>query len=126
MTDEPDDDAADQPSTAVDAGDEAGVKKQRISKKFKESRAVGWWRMALSTVDGRRELYRLLGECGAFRISFPAGPNGAPDPGAHQYFAGRRDLGLQFFHEWMLHDREGVLTMLDENDPTYIARKKGQ
>lgn len=113
---------ADEQQGIDNAGSPAAVKKRRTRNRLERKQGAAFWRMALSTASGRRELYLLLQTCGTFRTTFACGPNGFPDERATWHAAGQRDIGERLFISWQLIDRESTFRMLDENDPRFAAR----
>jgi len=120
------DDDDDQPSDAravVDAGSADGVANQRKKIRNASQQANDCRRAVFAEPVGRREMYQILLAANAFGTPF-ATAGGFPQPEATWSNAGRRDFGLRLYHEWMLHDFDGVKAMLEENDAAFMKAKE--
>lgn len=117
-----DDEPVDRPEelpAAPNAADPTDLEKRRRRRRGEVRDVAEFWKLAFASPIGRRALWEMLHKAGTFGVQFAAGPNGTPDPLATWYHAGRRDLGLAYYHEWMVLNREGVLKMLEEHDPRF-------
>ena len=114
--------ADEQQQGTVDAGNQASVKKLRVRNRLERKQGAAFWRMALSTASGRRELYLLLQSCHTFETSFACGPNGFPNEMATWHAQGQHEIGQRLFLSWTIIDRDATFLMLDENDPRFAKR----
>lgn len=105
------------------AGSPAAVRKRITRTKLQAKEGAAFWRTALSTRAGRRELYLLLQNARTFDTPFACGPTGFPQPEASWWQAGQHDLGQRLFLSWQRIDRDAVFLMLDENDPRFSRRE---
>lgn len=78
-----------------------------------------FWRDALSTLVGRRCLWRHLVEANLGKTTFVCGPNGFPDSNGTWFEAGKRAVADRLFADLQILDHMGVYLMLCENDPAY-------
>lgn len=101
------------------AANPAAVRRRVTRTKLQAKEGAAWWRQALSTKPGRRELYLILQTARAFETPFACGPTGFPQPEATWFQAGMHDLGQRLFLSWQRIDRDAVYLMLDENDPRF-------
>lgn len=134
MTDEPPDDftedaaqppRADDPiANMPDAANPRGIRRQVRKKETADEKASRFWIVALSDPIGRLEMWKLLEAAGWRTQAFEVGPNGFPQQNASWFKAGQREYGLWLYHKLMATARDGVLTMLEENDPRF-AKPKG-
>jgi hypothetical protein len=110
--------------SADSAVDPKAIKQRTLKQKQKQHEARDWWRAALSTEIGRRELWGVLAEGHPFEKRFGCGPNGSPQPEGTLYESAKQDYALNIFLSWLKLDRDGVNLMLDENDPRFAVNKK--
>jgi hypothetical protein len=102
-------------------------KEDRIQRERRE--ADEWWRFNLSTIIGRREIWRLIagGDAAhAFETRFPAGTIGFPDPNAAWYARGEQDFGLRLYQRLLMLDPIAVAAMHQENDPRFADKRKSE
>lgn len=111
-------DALPSAQATVDAAAEPRVVKKRAAKrKLQEQEGEAFWRSALSTQTGRREIWKLLALCQAFDVPFQTGPNGFPQPEATWFKAGSIACGQRLYQKLARIDRAAVFLMGDEFDP---------
>jgi len=67
------------------------------------------WMTVLSTPEGRRLVWTILGECGLYRSSF------AVDALAMAHNEGRRDVALRLLADITQHTPDAYVLMLTEN-----------
>lgn len=103
-------------TSAVDE-DERKRREQLRQEQAREDKR--WLKRQLAHPSGRRFLWSILQESGAFEQRYGFGPTGFPNAEASWAFAGQRDLGLRLYHSWSVLDREGVLSLLDEFHPSF-------
>lgn len=115
---------ADQLPATVDAGSPAAVSRRRIRTKLEARKGAEFWRLALGTEPGRRELYLLLQAAGTFETPFAVGPNGFPHESATWFKAGAHDLGQRLFLSLQRIDILLVKQMLDEHHPAFASRPR--
>lgn len=114
---------ADEADETPDLGN-AVTRKERETRIQREAReGIDFWRAALSTIVGRRELWAFLQSCHAFEERFACGPNGHPQPDATWYHAGERDTGQRLYRSLFRIDRDAIGKMHDENDPAFAKPK---
>jgi hypothetical protein len=120
----PDDDAnPDQAPEILDAG-EPGFRRQRLSKAALEYLELErFWQAVFASPFGRKQMWDILRQAGAFDDRFGVGPNGFPQPEQSWFHMGARSLGLRLFRTWSKYAREGVMLMQDENDK-FLQRPK--
>lgn len=133
MSDAVEDDAlpeADMPQAldpaTVNVADRESIKRAARKGKRAEDEAAQWWREALSTPIGRRELYGLLASGHAFEPRFASWPNGFPAPEATWMEAGEQRLAFRFFRSLLRIDHAAVMQMLAENDPDLQPQPKSK
>jgi hypothetical protein len=100
-------------------------KRERIAREQRE--AYAFWKQALNSPVGRRELWRLIATgAGAhcFETRFPCGPAGAPDGNACWHAKGEQDFGLRLYRYWIGVDPAAVCKMHDEHDFQLARRKR--
>ncbi len=127
MVDDPDnpferqDDAEDEFEPVVPSAVDQGSQK-RIRDKAKREAAEGeaFWRSALASSPGRRELWRQIAEMRPFDRRFATGPNGFPQTEATWFYYGQQQAGLAQLRFLMKTDLAAATLMLKENDP-YLA-----
>jgi len=119
--DEPDDTPADALEETVNAAEPAQVRKQTRQKAKRDQSTAEFWSAILSTEQGRRELWGLLSEAGLFEFRAGYGPNGFPDDKVAWFYLGQKGLAERWYLRWMAMDREGVIQMLAENEPSLLA-----
>lgn len=95
---------------------------RRIKREAKEGEA--FWRDALASPVGRRELWALLGDLSTFRERYATSPNGGSAPEKQDYWRGQRDAGLALWRKLMRLDAQNVLLMHTEHDPEVAQPKK--
>ena len=100
----------------------AAHRKQRETKQD----ATKFWAGVFATAIGRREMWNLLQEAGAFEVQFACGPNGFPQVEATWFKAGASNYGLRLYHSWLLAEPEGVRQMHIENDSRWAKPKRRQ
>ena len=116
-----DDVAVDVPS-AVDP--QQPVKARRAASKAARERAEFWGR-ALGTVEGRRQVYSLMSDAGAFETIFAVTPGGQPDPAATWFRAGQREFGQRLFLTVQQAAYALTYRMMAENDHRYKDMLRG-
>jgi hypothetical protein len=82
-----------------------------------------WWHAALSTEVGRREIFALINQAGAFRLGnahFPAGESES----ATFYHLGQADFGRAWFQHLEFHHTELAILMRAENDPIFAQARQ--
>ena len=80
-----------------------------------------FWVAVLSSDIGRREIYGILRENGAFEAIFGVGPSGIPQPEASWYNAGRRDTVQRLFFTLQRYAYHQTFQMMAEHDPRFKA-----
>lgn len=105
----------------VNAAEPRSLKRARTKAKLREEEAADFWRRALGSEVGRRELWGVLQSAHAFEERFACGPNGFPQPEATWFEAGQQALGFRLYRSWMRLAPEGVTLMMTENDPALAA-----
>lgn len=105
--------------TGVDAGSQRGVSKQQRELDYQERERREFWRMVLSSVVGRREVWGILNACHPFEVKFGLGPSGVPDPQATFMAMGEQQIGLNIFLRLQQMEPEGTQKMLLEHDPRF-------
>lgn len=122
--DQPDDGSANEPLVLdARAARVYESKKRRVERERKEGEE--FWRKALNTFVGRREIWRLLTDARTFEERFASGPNGFPNSQATDYYRGERDFGLRLYQKLLVIDLEHVSQMHIENDTRFV-RPPGQ
>jgi hypothetical protein len=88
----------------VNISDETQVKSARIKEKLGRDREIADMKYLLSSMQGKRVLWRYLEECGVFRSSMT---------GNSQTFflEGRRDIGLRILSDIMEANPDAYLEM---------------
>lgn len=124
MTDGQDDDDHLPETDAIDSGSPEGVAAQTKKRSRAADKVAEFWKGVLSTEIGRAEIWRILADGGVFTSPFQVGPNGFPQPDATWFKAGQQALVFAEYHRLLLHDRVGVMLMLDENDPAFKAKAR--
>lgn len=125
MTPDEEDDPTPAEERTVDAGSEAGVRRQRRRQKDAADEERDFWRAVFATPVGRREIWKILQEdMHAFDTRFGVGPAGTPDSNATWYHRGQQDMGLRFYHRWMAIDPAAVIQMHVENDPRFAQPRR--
>lgn len=117
-----DDEPVDRPedlAASPDASDPKDLEKRRRRKRGEVRDEAEFWKMVFASPVGRKTMWRVLKNAGTFEVIFAHVNGQAPDSIASWYAAGRRELGLDLYHQWMVANREGVLKMLDEHDPRF-------
>lgn len=114
------------PRDNPDATDPCTQQRARRRKAKVEDEARAFWRRVLATPDGRREVWQLLEAAHWREKDFASTPIGFPDVNATFYRLGQRDYGLWLYHTLLGHDRDGVLTMLDDHDPRFVQPAKAR
>lgn len=103
---------------------EQAAEQQRLEIEEKQREGFEFWKSALGTVVGRREIWNLLTDSGAFRIgnaNYAIAGAGFPQDRATDYHMGARDWGDKW-HKWFLvHHTEATIQMWVENDPAYAV-----
>lgn len=85
-----------------------------------------FWMLALNSVVGRREIYRLLDSMGTFRSGFTeyaVTGVGFPQDRATDYARGARDAGRRWFEYLEFHHTELVIEMRAEHDPEFAKAR---
>lgn len=123
MTNEDDAEDTNPQPVADNAADAKAIRKRALSAAQKHRQGTDWWRAALATETGRRELWGILADCHAFEERFACGPNGFPQAEATWFEAGKQSFGLRLYQSWLRIDRDAVSLMLDENDPRFVKKK---
>lgn len=125
MSDDPDDRALPlQPSEqsgAVNTADPVAINRHRRRAKKTEDEAGDFWREVFSTPIGRREMWGILANGGAFNERFATGPNGFPQPEATWCQAGEQRLAFRLYLSWLKRCPDGVALMLTENHKDLAA-----
>lgn len=105
-----------EPATeTVNAAEPRSIKRARTRAKLREEEAADFWRRALGSEVGRRELWGVLQSAHAFEERFACGPNGFPQPEATWFEAGQQALGFRLYLSWVRLDPSGVALMMQEN-----------
>lgn len=92
------------------ASDSEQVKGARLKEKHKNEREDLDIREVLSTLPGRRFVWRYLSRCGVFKSSYS-------HSGSEVYFnEGRRDIGLSLLGDIMRASPQSYLQMIKENE----------
>lgn len=122
-----DDEPVERPELDIGLPNAASEKEQRkrettVKRLAREERE--FWRAVLALPVGRRVIFALLQRAGTFRVEFAATPPGFPHPDAQNYANGQRDFGIWLYHELGRQARDGLFTMLDENDSRFKADAK--
>lgn len=129
MADEaPDDEPLDDASPTVGPGtvnvaDPTSTKRGRRRARREEDRRTHFWQTVFSDPLGRREMWTLLNEGGAFEQRFGHTPNGMPVPEETQRQEGEHRLAFKFYLWWLGMAPEGVALMLSENHPALVGQK---
>ena len=116
-------DEAEPVSGMTNAADPKSVKRARSRAKLKEEEAGDFWRRALGTEVGRRELWGVLAAAHAFDERFSCGPNGFPQPEATWFEAGQQAFGFRLYRSWLRLAPDGVALMMQENDPALATAR---
>ena len=120
MSDHDDDDPApetpelEQPPQ-FDAGDPAAVGKRATALKLRAKESERFWQAVFASKVGRREMFGLLRDCGAFETTFACGPNGFPQPEATWFKAGQAEFGRRMRDTWVVTHTAAFALMLAEN-----------
>lgn len=98
-------------------------------RRLEEERHEGtkFWELALNSVVGRREVYRLLESMGTFRSGFTeyaVTGVGFPQDRATDYARGARDAGRRWFEYLEYHHTELIIQMRAEHDPAFSAARE--
>lgn len=120
---EPSDDAP-AASGMVNAAEPRSVKRARTKAKLREEEAADFWRRALGSEVGRRELYSILADAHAFQERFGCGPNGFPQPEETWFHAGEQAQGFRLYLSWLRLAPESVQLMMQENYPALAVPKR--
>ena len=99
------------------AGDRGTQARARRDARKRDREDADFWLRALSDPIGRRCLWDILQSTHAFDERFGVGPNGFPQPEATWMNAGEQRAGFRLYRSWMRYSPEGVLLMMQENDP---------
>lgn len=124
MSDDPEYPLPPQPaeqSGAVNAADPVAIKRARRRVKKSDDEAGDFWREVFSTPVGRREMWGILDNGGAFSERFATGPNGFPQPEATWCQAGEQRFAFRLYLSWMRLCPDGVALMLGENHKAIAA-----
>lgn len=91
------------------AASEEQVRRAEATEKFARDAEANDLRWVLSAQQGRRFLWRLLGECGVYRSSFMGGATDST-----LFNEGRRSAGIQI-QQWITEvSPEGYIKMMQE------------
>lgn len=100
----------------VDVASLTSYRKRKRKQAIAELEAREFWRGALASAVGRREIWRILQDAHYAEARFSVTPNGAPNDPGSWFNLGQQMLGQGLFTYLYLQDREGVLLMQDEHD----------
>ena len=112
-----DDEQPGNPALETTASPSRRIRESRAKRELREH--VEFWRFALATPIGRRELWRLIFSAQAghlYESRFPAGSVGFPDGNAAWYARGEQDLARRIYDALERVDHDGIWQMRQEND----------
>jgi hypothetical protein len=112
------------PAPSDDASSVADLKRKRLRKKKEFHDSEEFWRSALSTEIGRKELWKILESGHCFETRFACGPNGFPQPEHTWYALGEQSIVRRLYDTWQILDHAGVFLMRCENDPLFPKPNK--
>jgi hypothetical protein len=113
---------ADEPASQDPVADERKELKKRGRKIDQRKREdTDWWSVALSSPIGRRCIWTMIVEFGAFETTFGHTPAGFPDPNFTFYKMGARECGLKLWQRLEIEHTEMAILMRRENDPAFSA-----
>lgn len=90
------------------AADDTQVRRGKETERQREEREANDLGVVLSTVEGRRFLWRVMAKCRTYESVF------STDPGIMAFMAGRQDLGHWLFGMVTETDPRAMLTMMTE------------
>jgi len=93
----------------VDISDEKNVKKADQKQKHKRTSDLLDLKEVLSTVPGRKTIWRILEKCGTFQSTF------STESLNMGYLSGQQDIGHYIMSEIVQADEEALFTMMKEN-----------
>jgi len=102
----------------ANAAEPEAVRRQAKSQAQRQRDTAEFWRSIFATVDGRAAMWGILADVKTFEIVAGVSANGAYDPEVTAFNKGKQSVGQSLFLAWLGYDREGVLTMLAEHQPT--------
>lgn len=100
----------------TNAGDPEEQRRREELQREQARLLANFVRNTLADPVGRRFVWGLLAQSGAFEAKFGFGPQGHPNPEAHWYYAGQRDFGQRLYLQLSAIDRAGMLSLHDEFD----------
>lgn len=104
----------------VTADDVTTERRRRTRAKVEYDEAVAFWKMALGSKVGRREIWRLLRDAHTFEDRFAVGPNGFPNAESTWFQAGEKAWGQRLWLTLQKYDLGSVLLMHSENDTRLV------
>lgn len=116
--DQPDPEPANALGSTFNAAEPAQVRRRVKQQAQQAIDAAKFWQDVLASEMGRTELWKLLSEAGTFDQRAGISANGGYDPMLSSFHAGQKAFGHHLFGRLLGYDREAVLLMLTENDPT--------
>jgi len=100
------------------------VKKRQTKQQLREKEDRLWISSVLAAEAGRRWLWALISDSGAFTAPFGVSPNGFPNHESTWFLAGRQAYGLNLYHQLLRLDPVAVFAMHRENDPNFVNTKE--
>lgn len=94
-------------------------RKKRLDQEWAQREEQLFWRKLLAEPIGRRILWGLFRDGGAFEAIHAAGPTGVPDPLATEFYRGRTLFVWALYQKLAALDRRAILLMHDEHDPSF-------
>ncbi len=101
------------------AVDPKEAKKRTARKSLQAREDADFIRRMLTEPGGRRFIWGLIKDSGAFEEKYGFGPYGHPNRDANLFYAGQRDFGMRLYHRLAVADRSGLLSLHDEFDPRF-------
>lgn len=119
------DQPSDEPVTAnletVNVAEPRDVQKRTRQQRTEQQDSDEFWQMILASPRGRTEMWTILKSFGTFEHRLGVGPGGFPQPDLTQFNMGRKSAGEELYLRWMGIDREALMLMLTENEPSLKA-----
>jgi hypothetical protein len=106
---------------SVDSGTKRGHKRQLRKADLALEEERRFWEAVFGDTVGRRCMWKLLAQAHPFETSFGVSGGLVLDQYATWFEAGKQGLGMKLFQDWLMLARDGVLLMLDENEPRFAA-----
>ena len=108
----------------TDSSDVVTLRERETARKRHDREAAEFWKGIFDSEVGRREMWAILNDAGAFNTRFACGPTGFPDANATWFHAGSQAFGQGLYQKWLARDPVAVAAMHHENDARFTEPKK--